>query len=238
MKSITDIKHAFYINLASRPDRKQHVESQLNTIGITAGRFNAIKLPNGALGCSMSHLKCLETAKQQGWPHLLIVEDDIKFLNPELFKNQLNLFLSKHKSWDVVLIGGNNIPPYTKMDDTCVKVSSCQTTTGYLVNRHYYDILIENIRTGIKNLLQFPEQPILYAIDKYWFQLQRRDNWFLIIPLTVTQREDYSDIEKRPTNYTPAMIDLDKESYLRAQRVQLDVNMNKKYKENLGKIKF
>jgi len=238
MKSITDIKHAFYINLASRPDRKQHVESQLNTIGITAGRFNAIKLPNGALGCSMSHLKCLETAKQQGWPHLLIVEDDIKFLNPELFKNQLNLFLSKHKSWDVVLIGGNNIPPYTKMDNTCVKVSSCQTTTGYLVNRHYYDILIENIRTGIKNLLKFPGQHALYAIDKYWFQLQRRDNWFLIIPLTVTQREDYSDIEKRPTNYTPAMIDLDKEAYLRAQRVQLDVNMDKKYKENLGKIKF
>jgi len=210
MKSITDIKHAFYINLASRPDRKQHVESQLNTIGITAGRFNAIKLPNGALGCSMSHLKCLETAKQQGWPHLLIVEDDIKFLNPELFKNQLNLFLSKHKSWDVVLIGGNNIPPYTKMDNTCVKVSSCQTTTGYLVNRHYYDILIENIRTGIKNLLKFPGQHALYAIDKYWFQLQRRDNWFLIIPLTVTQREDYSDIEKRPTNYARVMTDLDK----------------------------
>lgn len=235
MNSITDIKHSFYINLASRPDRKQHVESQLNTIGMNAERFNAIKLPNGALGCSMSHLKCLETAKQKGWTHLLIVEDDIKFLNPELFKNQLNLFLSKHKSWDVVLIGGNNIPPYVKIDDTCVKVSSCQTTTGYLVNGHYFDILIDNYRSGIKKLLQFPDQHILYAIDKYWFQLQKRDNWFLIIPLTVTQREDYSDIEKRPTNYTPAMIDLDKESFFRHRK---EVNIDKKYKEHLGKIKF
>jgi len=235
MNSITDIKHAFYINLASRPDRKQHVESQLNTIGINAERFNAIKLPNGALGCSMSHLKCLETAKQQGWSHLLIVEDDIKFLNPELFKNQLNKFLYNRKSWDVVLIGGNNVPPYIKIDDTCVKVSSCQTTTGYLVNRHYFDVLIENFRSGIKLLLKFPEQHVIYAIDKYWFQLQKRDNWFLIIPLTVTQREDYSDIEKRPTNYTHVMIDLDKESFFRQKK---EVNVDKKYKENLGKIKF
>ena len=235
MHSITDIKHAFYINLLTRPDRKQHVETQLNMLGITAERFNAIKLPNGALGCSMSHLKCLEMAKANSWPHLLIVEDDIKFLNPQLFKSQLNLFLSNHKSWDVVLIGGNNIPPYTKIDDTCVKVSTCQTTTGYLVNSHYFDILIDNFRTGIKNLLEFPDKHVLYAIDKYWFQLQKRDKWFLIIPLTVTQREDYSDIEKRATNYTPAMIDLDKEAFLRAQHA---VNLDKLYKANMGKIKL
>jgi glycosyl transferase family 25 len=238
MHSITDIKHAFYINLVTRPDRKQHVETQLNMLGITAERFNAIKLPNGALGCSMSHLKCLEIAKANAWPHLLIVEDDIKFLNPQLFKSQLNLFLSNHKSWDVVLIGGNNIPPYTKIDDTCVKVSTCQTTTGYLVNSHYFDILIDNFRTGIKNLLEFPDKHVMYAIDKYWFQLQKKHNWFLIIPLTVTQREDYSDIEKRPTNYTPVMIDLDKEAFLRAQRGQHEVNLDKQYKANMGKLKL
>ena len=238
MNSISDIKHAFYINLASRPDRKQHVESQLNTIGIKAERFNAIKLANGALGCSMSHLKCLEIAKANSWPHLLIVEDDIKFLNPELFKTQLNLFLSNHKSWDVVLVGGNNVPPYTKIDDTCVKVSTCQTTTGYLVNGHYFDTLIENFRSGIKKLIEFPQQHINYAIDKYWFQLQRKNNWFLIIPLTVTQREDYSDIEKRPTNYTPVMLDLDKEAFLRAQRTQLEKNIDKQYKANMGKLKL
>jgi GR25 family glycosyltransferase involved in LPS biosynthesis len=213
MNSISDIQHTFYINLLSRPDRKQHVEEQLNIIGIKAERFNAIKLPNGALGCSMSHLKCLETAKANGWSHLLIVEDDIKFLNPELFKNQLNQFLKNHSNWDVVLIGGNNIPPYQKVDDTCVRVFSCQTTTGYMVNGHYFDTLIENFRQGIKQLIQSPEKHIIYAIDKYWFQLQKRDNWYLIIPLTVTQREDYSDIEKRPTNYTNVMIDLDKERF-------------------------
>jgi glycosyl transferase family 25 len=235
MNSIEDIKHAFYINLDTRPDRKAHVEEQMNIIGIKAERFKAIKLPNGALGCSMSHLKLVETAKEKGFPHILIVEDDIKFLDPELFKTQLNLFLSNHKKWDVVLLAGNNIPPYKKIDNTCVRVGTCQTTTGYLVNGHYFDTLIANFRKGIKNLIEFPDQHAKYAIDKYWFNLQRVHNWFLIIPLTVTQREDYSDIEKRPTNYTPAMTDLNKESYLNSIR---QANIDRIYKENMGKIKF
>jgi hypothetical protein len=39
-----------------------------------------------------------------------------------------------------------------------------------------------------------------------------------VTPLTVTQREDYSDIENRHTNYTRAMIDLDKAEFFKAQR--------------------
>ena len=218
MNSISDIKHAFYINLLSRPDRKQHVESQLNSIGIQAERFNAIKLPNGAVGCSMSHLKIIETAKENDWEHVLIVEDDILFTDPNLFVTQFNKFLSKNKTFDVVLIAGNNLPPYIKMDDSCVKVTHCQTTTGYLVQKHYYDTLITNYKEGILRLMKEPENHRLYAIDKYWFNLQEIHNWFLITPLTVTQREDYSDIEKRPTNYTPAMLDLDKTAFLQRQR--------------------
>ena len=210
------IKHAFYINLETRPDRKQHVEQELLKVGIKAQRFNAIRLPNGAIGCSMSHLKCIEIAKQNNWDHVCIVEDDIQFLKPRVFVQQCNLALSKKS--DVVLLAGNNLPPYTRIDDSCVKVSRCQTTTGYIVKRHYYDKLIANIKEGICKLLREPEKHFLYAIDKQWFKLQEIDTWLLVTPLTVTQREDYSDIEKRPTNYTRAMIDLDKVEFLKAQK--------------------
>ena len=83
---------------------------------------------------------------------------------------------------------------------------------------NYFDTLIHNFRTGIKKLIENPLLHVLYAIDKYWFQLQKRDNWFLIIPLTVTQREDYSDIEKRATNYAKVMTDLDKEWFFKQQQ--------------------
>lgn len=217
MDSIGDIKHAFYINLDSRPDRKTHVEKQLLNIGVKADRFNAIKLSNGAIGCSMSHLKCLEIAKENNWPHVLIVEDDILFLNPELFVKQINLFFKNHKAYDVALIAGNNLPPYTKIDESCVKIKTCQTTTGYIVQNHYFDTLIKNYKNGIQLLLKYPAQHQYFAIDKYWFHLQEIDNWYLIVPLTVTQKEDYSDIEKRPTNYTGLMLDLDKTEFFKMQ---------------------
>ena len=219
MNSIQDIKHVLYINLESRPDRKIHVEEQLRNVGINNGeRFNAIQLPNGAIGCSMSHLKCLEIAKQNNWPHLLIVEDDILFTNPALFINKLNFFLSRHKNdYDVLLIAGNNVPPYISIDESCVKISKCQTTTGYLVQSHYYDTLMQNYREGIKNLMKYPDNHKFFAIDKYWLKLQEKDRWFLIVPLSVIQRQDYSNIEKKNTNYGYLMLDLDKKELIKNQ---------------------
>ena len=212
LNNIKDLTHSFFINLDYRTDRKQHVEKQLRSIGIPSPvRFSAIKLPNGAIGCGMSHLRCLEHARDNAWDHVLIVEDDIQFLDPTLFVNQINAFLQNQKEWDVLLLAGNNVPPYREIDTTCVQVSFCQTTTGYLVKKHYFETLINNIRSGISHLIREPNNRIMYAIDKFWILLQRQDKWFLIVPLTVTQREDYSDIEKMPTNYKRVMTSLDKE---------------------------
>ena len=212
------IEHVLYINLESRPDRQNHVERQLQKIGIRkicVNRFNAIKLADGRIGCSMSHLKCLQIAKENNWPHLLICEDDILFLKPDLFKRNLTKFLESNISWDVVLLAGNNIPPYQRICEEYIKVSRCQTTTAYLIKSHYYDTLMNNIKIGMQLLMREPTNHIMYAIDKYWFQLQLKDNWFLITPLTVIQREDYSDIEKRNTDYKHLMLDLDKSSFMR-----------------------
>jgi len=50
-----------------------------------------------------------------------------------------------------------------------------------------------------------------HAIDKHWFRLQEKDSWYLITPLTVIQRDDYSDIEKKQRNYASFMTVLDNE---------------------------
>ena len=210
MKSIKDITNAFYINLDEREDRKKKTKKEFKQLKIPIQRIKAIKLENGRIGCSMSHLKCLQQAKEKDLDHVLIVEDDIHFMNVQMFKEQLNKFLSSSIEWDVVLFAGNNLPPYQIYGDFCVKVSRCQTTTGYLVKKHYYDILISNIKESIKLLLKEPERHIDYAIDKYWFILQEKDNWFIITPLSVVQREDYSDIEKKETNYSKLMLDINK----------------------------
>jgi len=218
--SIDQIQHVFYINLAHRVDRRTHVEAQLASVGLPFERFEAIAMANGAVGCSLSHLKLLERAVKESWSHLLIVEDDITFLNPPLFRTQLDqclkhigdvpstFGLTQGSDWDVILIAGNNVGPVQPVHSSCVQVSRCQTTTGYLVNGPYLATLADNVRAGVKALMKSPMYPQLYAIDQHWFQLQAKDKWLLVVPLTVTQLAGYSDIEKRRVNYTPAMTHL------------------------------
>ena len=45
-------------------------------------------------------------------------------------------------------------------------------------------------------------------MDKHWFELQLIDKWFLLAPIIVVQKEDYSDIEKMRVNYIPDMMNL------------------------------
>ena len=199
-----------YINLLHRTDRKIHVEQQLEQVGWKGQRFNAIKMDNGAIGCSISHLKCLQMAKDKNWDNVVIVEDDITFLDPPLIKSKIENFLKITKKWDVLLLAGNNVSPYQEIDHTCIKVSHCQTTTGYIVQKHYYDELINNIKTGLNYLLREPDKGFYYAIDKFWLKLQRKDNWFLIIPLSVIQKPGYSDIENRDTDYSKLLTSVNK----------------------------
>lgn len=207
---LLDNIHVIYINLDSRPDRKISVLNELKKIKVmNPERFKAIKLANGALGCSMSHLKCIEYAKANKYDQVLICEDDIEFINPDLFLNQLKAFFNKNHNWDVTLIAGNNMLPYLPIDETCIKIFNCQTTTAYIVKYEYYDTLINHYKEGIQKLMKEPTNNN-YKIDKYWFHLQKKDNWYLVIPLTIVQREDYSDIEGKITNFKNYMLNYNK----------------------------
>jgi glycosyl transferase family 25 len=214
---MNSIKHAFYINLEQRPDRKNCCELQLQSVGIQAQRFNAIKVQNRLFGCIMSHLKCLQIAKENEWDHLVIIEDDIEFSEPIVFKEQLDKYLTnKNKmDWDVILFSGNNIHPYEVDSDYCVKVTNCQTITSYMVNNHYFDTLISNIKECVQFLLKESTNQQRCVLDKYWFQMQQKDRWFLITPLTVNQRHDCSVIERQVKSCDNCMLELEKKKCLK-----------------------
>jgi GR25 family glycosyltransferase involved in LPS biosynthesis len=218
ISNISEIKHVYYINLDNRPDRKVQVEQEIHSIGIDKSavhRFSAIELLDGALGCSLSHLKCIQQAKLDNWPHVLILEDDVQFTNVEIFKVQFDKLLQTQTDWDVILLAGNNRGPYRILSDCAVQIQACLTTTGYLVKREYYDALIDNFTASIKSLISTPTLRRVYAIDVYWQHLQVRDKWLLVYPLFVTQRPNYSNIEKKYTNYDMLMLTLDKSTFRR-----------------------
>lgn len=208
------MNNCLFINLDHRKDRLEHVTHQLSLIGVKGERFKAVKNDNGAMGCTMSHIKCLELAKERGWNQVFICEDDIVFKDPPSLLNSVDKFLSSNIQWDVLIIGGNNFPPYEKISANCIKVSNCQTTTGYIVKQHYYDTLLENFKQGLLCLLKGGIKAYAQnAIDIYWKSLQKRDNWYMVIPATVSQKSDYSDIEKGYMDNNHLMLDY-KKSYI------------------------
>jgi len=203
--------YVLYINLDHRVDRKDYVLGQLATIGVmNPERFPAIKMTAGNVGCALSHIRCIEMAKARGWPQVLICEDDITFMDASVFMNSLGKFLESEVSWDVLVLGGNNCPPFSIISDYYVRVHNIQTTTGYIVKKGYYDVLLANFKEGLANLLREPEKKKLFSIDIWWKHLQQTDRWFLLTPLTVVQAYDFSDIEGKMTDYRRMMLDLDK----------------------------
>ena len=205
-----------YINLTERKDRKHNVERELKKIIINDTPLNITRYPaiksnkyeHQAIGCTKSHIECLKYAKNNNYTEVIICEDDICITNIDLFNKQLNAFIQYNINFDVTLLAGNNYPPYTTINDTCIKITQCQTTTAYLVKSHYYDKLIENFSESLHLLTMQPNKYTEYALDKYWFKLQRMDNWYLIIPLTIIQLANYSNILKKYTNYSKDMLNI------------------------------
>lgn len=206
---LTDIP-TIYINLEHRKDRNDSVLKELSKINIlNAERLNAVKTENGAIGCSLSHIKCLEIAIKNDYPYIMICEDDIEILDPELFTKNINKFLNSKLNWDVVLIAGNNMVPYNFVTDYCIKIYNCLTTTGYIVKNNYFSVLLNNYKEGVRNLMK-DQANSSFKIDKHWQILQNKDNWYMIIPPTIVQKEDYSDIEKKVTNFRNYMLNFNK----------------------------
>jgi hypothetical protein len=228
-------ENTHFINLEHRVDRLHHVKNQLSKINVAGTRFNAIKTSNGAIGCSMSHLKCLEMAKKSDAPFVFICEDDIQFLDAPLFLKQLETFCENIKlDWDVLIVSGNICPPFQQIGDYCVRLANCQTTTGYIVQNHYYDTLIANYREGIKMLLSNPNNKREFAIDIYWKRLQGSGRWYMITPPTVVQMEGFSDVEGRNTNYKHLMTDMNKDWLFKQPTLQFHPSSGTPQKFDLG----
>jgi hypothetical protein len=210
-------EHTLFINLEHRTDRLDHVQKELAKLNIKGERVNAVKAKVGAIGCSLSHIRCLDMAKQQDWEYVFICEDDITFTDPELLLRNLKQFYEDETvQWDMLIIGGNVVPPYQRINDAYIRVLNCQTTTGYIVKKSYYDTLIKNFKESTGLLMKHPTElgKKHYALDIYWKKLQLQDFWYMITPPTVIQYENYSDIEGRNTSYDHLMLDLEKEWYV------------------------
>ena len=196
-----NINKIIYINLDKRTDRKEQIEKELNDFGLKYERFKAIETPNfGILGCGLSHLEVLKIAKRENYENILILEDDFTFLvSQDELEKQLSNFFNLNLNYDVLFLS-YNVLRYEELNNNIVnKILDCQTASGYIVHKNYYDKLIQLFEKAMQ-LLHETKAHWLYGNDMVWKQLQEKDNWYYFINRIGKQRDGYSDNCQRFVN--------------------------------------
>ncbi len=207
------IDAVYYINLDHRQDRNTEFLGEMQKTDISPRKIHrqsgVYKRDQGHLGCSLSHIACIERFIQSTEsPNSIVAifEDDFEFTSEA--KASIQRFFKQKPKFDVCLLAANelSIEPsatYTQGTRTfgpytgCNKVLGATTTAGYLVTREYAPILLQNFKEGAYKLEQsYMAGPYdgQYAIDQYWIQLQSLGNWYLLMPKPGTQRKSFSDI--------------------------------------------
>lgn len=184
-----------YINLESRKDRREHMESQLARYGLEADRFTAVANPGfGIWGCGQSHLAVLKLAQKNGWPQVWILEDDFEFLlSPEEIREQL----ARLPEFDVFMAAYNMRESSELIDEPEYAADFCRvvyahTASSYMIKSHYYQKLIDLYEYALPKLLETGEHWI-YANDAVWSDLQKTDRWVAPINRWGKQMHGYSD---------------------------------------------
>jgi len=123
----------WYINLDSRPDRREHAEGQFANVGIEANRFKAF-LPSewdgppeqverirnrtpGAIGCYKSQIEVIKTCSEDSV--VAVCEDDICFA-PDIEDRIRYASQALPEDWDVFYLGATfHVPGEWYKDPEC-----------------------------------------------------------------------------------------------------------------------
>jgi glycosyl transferase family 25 len=193
------MEHVLYINLAKRTDRRLLIEAELSRMGLKGERVAGLDTaPYGYIGCAYAHCVALRTARERGWPSVLILEDDFQFV---VDKERLSTLISEARghTYDVLLLG-TNLRHSDRIDALIGKTEHSFTASAYIVNAAYYDTLLNRFEEALVGLATTRNQQ-MYAIDVMWRRLQGRDRWLHFHERIGLQRSGFSDIELHEVAY-------------------------------------
>ncbi len=156
---------AYVINMDESQDRWQHMQSQLQPLGLRYARVSAVngralapKEQNrvvdektfkrlrgrgpsvGEIGCSLSHYRALKAFLSSKQAYALILEDDVTFDPRQLRTHLVELITDHNKQWDVVTLQHS----HRGLPKTVAPLSSgalvrygayVAESGGYLINR-------------------------------------------------------------------------------------------------------
>lgn len=198
MNAFDYFERIFCINLDSRTDRWNSVQEEFKKLGIfdKIVRYQAIKDEDGRLGIIKSNLELLKTARNNNLNNFLVFEDDVKFVvdNPQEYL-QLSIEQLKSLEWNLFYLGANTHSKLEQVSPNLYRARECYAVHAMAYNKRVYDKIIDKYE-GMDKINQHKD-----ILDVFFSnEIQPNNLCFLVYPMLVTQKNDYSDIEKRKVN--------------------------------------
>jgi GR25 family glycosyltransferase involved in LPS biosynthesis len=205
---IDHIDAIFYINLEHRHDRKEHCLNEIRKIDPLLTKTHRIEAvynnSNGALGCTLSHIKAINFFLDNPWNTCIILEDDFTFINDdrEYINKSLLYLVDNSNDFDILLlgVGCTNLKTISTTNSFINKVESSQTTSGYILTKKYANTLLSNFITSSNNMINLGWDN-KWCLDQYWKELMPVANWYTLKDRIGYQYGNYSDIENTITDY-------------------------------------
>jgi glycosyl transferase family 25 len=212
-------KNIVYMNLDNREDRKNQVESELEKFNIKAQRFSSYKasvkdampyiegrnldqhsidLAPSRVAATKSHLGVIQMAKDNNWDNVLVLEDDVKFLDhADIILTQALKELENLPEWDILYLGANSMDTIKQISGHVGQMTAAFCGHAYVVNKHFYD-----------TLLSYDWNEYL-IIDQWLLNICRdpRFKAYTVLPIIAIQYSSFSDIEGKSVNYENVLID-------------------------------
>lgn len=183
--------HAVYINLDTRPDRRQQIEAECARLGIAAERFPACRSIGPGQGCTQSHLEVIQLARDRGYPSVLVLEDDFECIVPK--ETVDDIVANLPEDYDVVMLA-YNLQQGEPYNERFGRVLNAQNAAGYIVHAKMYDRLIATLEDGLRQFIENPATHWLYQNDQVWKSLQPVSRWYFTCVRVGRQRPGYSDL--------------------------------------------
>ena len=196
--------NGFYINLEHRVDRRKNIEElkDKHSFFCNIKRMNAISNKRGDVGCSLSHITCLNELLKENDDYYMLIEDDLLILDDDNFKEFTKTFenIKNNDTWDLITLTPRGKTIKHNYIDGFNKIVDNQTTTGYIVKHRFIEELVKYYQTGVEGLMR-NQDTNKYALDQCWKPLQEKSNFIYFNKIYAGQLEGYSDIEQKNINY-------------------------------------
>jgi glycosyl transferase family 25 len=197
-----------YINLENREDRKKLFLEEVKKININENKLHKVSgiyIPkNGHKGNVQSFILGLTLAKINNWNMVAIFEDDMEIIKDVNFNEECDYIINKLNNnvpdWDVIMLGtANSKKENVDFDNKICKINIATTKTGIIVQKHYYDKLINNFNSSNDLMLvnrKSNEKYEKYASDQRMGVLQETGKWFGFHNDIIKQRNIWSSTMK------------------------------------------